>query len=77
VWHRGAREPDIRNWYGGLIDGMRDGSGQMYRRDGAPPALPAGLGLLKPRDIERYARGGGGGAQVAAVDDRVPQQRPR
>jgi RHS repeat-associated protein len=30
AWHVGKKELDIRNWYGGLVDGMRDASGQMY-----------------------------------------------
>ena len=30
---RKAKEPDIRNWFGGLVDGMRDGTGQMYMRN--------------------------------------------
>ncbi|MBW3572507.1 MAG: RHS repeat-associated core domain-containing protein, partial [Gemmatimonadetes bacterium] len=33
AWHVEANAPDIRNWYGGLVDGMRDASGQMYMRN--------------------------------------------
>ncbi|HEU0301239.1 MAG TPA: RHS repeat-associated core domain-containing protein [Longimicrobium sp.] len=33
AWHVGRKELDIRNWYGGLVDGMRDASGQMYMRN--------------------------------------------
>jgi RHS repeat-associated protein len=29
----GGEKPDIRVWYGGLVDGMRDASGQMYMRN--------------------------------------------
>jgi RHS repeat-associated protein len=29
----GGEQPDIRVWYGGLVDGMRDASGQMYMRN--------------------------------------------
>ena len=33
----GRHEPElagsIRNWFGGLVDGMRDASGQMYMRN--------------------------------------------
>ncbi len=34
VWHqRSGDGPDIRTWFGGLVDDMRDASGQMYRRN--------------------------------------------
>jgi RHS repeat-associated protein len=33
AWHAAAKDPDIRNWFGGLTDGMRDASGQMYKRN--------------------------------------------
>jgi RHS repeat-associated protein len=28
-----VKEPDIRTWWGGLVDGMRDVSGQQYKRN--------------------------------------------
>jgi RHS repeat-associated protein len=31
--HELSKDPNIRNWYGGLVDGMRDASGQMYMRN--------------------------------------------
>jgi RHS repeat-associated protein len=33
AWHHDAKEPDIRTWWGGLVDGMRDASGQQYKRN--------------------------------------------
>ena len=33
AWHQESKAPDIRTWYGGLVDGMRDGTGQMYMRN--------------------------------------------
>jgi RHS repeat-associated protein len=33
AWHHDAKEPDIRAWWGGLVDGMRDASGQQYMRN--------------------------------------------
>jgi hypothetical protein len=33
AWHNAAKEPDIRTWWSGLVDGMRDASGQMYMRN--------------------------------------------
>ena len=33
AWHHDVTEPDIRTWWGGLVDGMRDASGQMYMRN--------------------------------------------
>jgi RHS repeat-associated protein len=34
AWHaRSGDGPDIRTWFGGLVDDMRDASGQMYRRN--------------------------------------------
>jgi RHS repeat-associated protein len=33
AWHHDAKEPDIRTWWGGLVDGMRDVSGQQYKRN--------------------------------------------
>ncbi|HEY0017654.1 MAG TPA: RHS repeat-associated core domain-containing protein [Longimicrobium sp.] len=34
AWHaRSGSGPDIRTWFGGLVDGMRDASGQMYMRN--------------------------------------------
>jgi RHS repeat-associated protein len=33
AWHHDAKEPDIRAWWGGLVDGMRDASGQQYKRN--------------------------------------------
>jgi RHS repeat-associated protein len=30
---RSGSGPDIRTWFGGLVDGMRDASGQMYMRN--------------------------------------------
>jgi RHS repeat-associated protein len=33
AWHHDAKEPDIRAWWGGLMDGMRDASGQQYMRN--------------------------------------------
>jgi hypothetical protein len=30
---RSGGGPDIRTWFGGLVDGMRDASGQMYMRN--------------------------------------------
>jgi RHS repeat-associated protein len=32
-WHQDANAPDIVTWAGGLVDGMRDESGQMYMRN--------------------------------------------
>jgi RHS repeat-associated protein len=32
-WHANATDPDIRTWWGGLVDGMRDASGQQYMRN--------------------------------------------
>jgi hypothetical protein len=31
--HELEPDPSIQNWYGGLVDGMRDASGQMYMRN--------------------------------------------
>ena len=31
--HELEPDPIIQNWYGGLVDGMRDASGQMYMRN--------------------------------------------
>jgi RHS repeat-associated protein len=31
--HQRSGGPDIRTWFGGLVDGMRDASGQMYMRN--------------------------------------------
>ena len=34
AWHEQVKGgPDIRTWHGGLVDGMRDASGQMYMRN--------------------------------------------
>jgi RHS repeat-associated protein len=33
AWHHDVTEPDIRTWWGGLVDGMRDVSGQQYKRN--------------------------------------------
>jgi RHS repeat-associated protein len=33
AWHHDVKEPDIRAWWGGLVDGMRDASGQQYKRN--------------------------------------------
>jgi RHS repeat-associated protein len=33
AWHHDAKEPNIRAWWGGLVDGMRDASGQQYMRN--------------------------------------------
>jgi RHS repeat-associated protein len=33
AWHHDVTEPDIRAWWGGLVDGMRDASGQQYMRN--------------------------------------------
>jgi hypothetical protein len=34
AWHaKSGSGPDIRTWFGGLVDGMRDASGQMYMRN--------------------------------------------
>jgi RHS repeat-associated protein len=33
AWHHDVKEPDIRTWWGGLVDGMRDVSGQQYKRN--------------------------------------------
>jgi RHS repeat-associated protein len=34
AWHVCSGDgPDIRTWFGGLVDDMRDASGQMYRRN--------------------------------------------
>ncbi|HYW13386.1 MAG TPA: RHS repeat-associated core domain-containing protein, partial [Longimicrobium sp.] len=33
AWHAEVKERDIRAWWGGLVDGMRDASGQMYMRN--------------------------------------------
>ena len=34
AWHEQAGSgPDIRTWHGGLVDGMRDATGQMYMRN--------------------------------------------
>jgi RHS repeat-associated protein len=33
AWHHDAKAPDIRAWWGGLVDGMRDASGQQYMRN--------------------------------------------
>jgi RHS repeat-associated protein len=33
AWHHEAKTPDVRTWYGSLVDGMRDASGQMYMRN--------------------------------------------
>jgi RHS repeat-associated protein len=33
AWHHDVTEPDIRTWWGGLVDGMRDASGQQYKRN--------------------------------------------
>ena len=33
AWHEDVTEPDIRVWWGGLVDGMRDASGQQYMRN--------------------------------------------
>jgi RHS repeat-associated protein len=33
AWHHDVKEPDIRTWWGGLVDGMRDASGQQYKRN--------------------------------------------
>jgi RHS repeat-associated protein len=33
AWHHDVKEPDIRAWWGGLVDGMRDVSGQQYMRN--------------------------------------------
>jgi hypothetical protein len=31
--HELEPDPNIQNWFGGLVDGMRDASGQMYKRN--------------------------------------------
>ena len=34
AWHEQVENaPDIRTWHGGLVDGMRDATGQMYMRN--------------------------------------------
>jgi hypothetical protein len=33
AWHAEVKERDVRTWWGGLVDGMRDASGQMYMRN--------------------------------------------
>ena len=33
AWHQETKEPVIRAWWGDLVDGMRDRSGQMYMRN--------------------------------------------
>jgi RHS repeat-associated protein len=33
VRHELAEGGEIQNWFGGLVDGMRDASGQMYMRN--------------------------------------------
>jgi RHS repeat-associated protein len=33
AWHAEVKEPTISVWFGGLVDDMRDASGQMYRRN--------------------------------------------
>jgi hypothetical protein len=33
VRHQLAEGPVIRNWFGGLVDNMRDASGQLYMRN--------------------------------------------
>jgi hypothetical protein len=34
AWHVGSKDPEIYTWWGGLVDGMRGGSGQIYMRNG-------------------------------------------
>ncbi|HEX2076400.1 MAG TPA: RHS repeat-associated core domain-containing protein [Longimicrobium sp.] len=33
AWHLDAKPQDIRTWYGGLVDDLRDETGKMYRRN--------------------------------------------
>ena len=67
TWTRRIRE--INTWYGGLVDGMRDASGQMYMRNryydpGHGPVHAAGPHRPRRRAQQLRVRGGGPGQRM-------------
>ena len=70
--HELEKDGNIRNWHGGLVDGMRDASGQMYMRNRYyDPATgqftqPDPIGLGRRAECV-WVRGGGPGFVLGSV----------